>query len=218
MGDQFQRHPRHCFHAPTVPALTHIPAAGQEPLSTGPGLGGPVSPQHPTCLAPQAEMGSAGSSTSQREPCLPPPDSLLLLTCQSCKCYDSQNCGFLKTCGECLQVRSRLLPRVLHVRDLFLKQITTAWRAAQAPPAPGSWGFRMLNGLAVSCLHDAPLVSLGSSRSTRWAGLLCRPKWRHSLSTPARPSLSCRVASLPLGRPRKPPRWRPRGISVAPLS
>lgn len=97
------------------------------------------------------------------------------------------------------------MPRVLHVRALFLKQITAAWSAAPAPPGLGSWGFRMLNGLAVSCLHDAPLVSPGSSLSTHWAGLLRHPKRRHSLSIPARPSLSHHVASLPLGRPRRPP-------------
>lgn len=68
-------------------------------------------------------------------------------------------------------MRSRLLPRVLHVRALFLKQITAAWSAAPAPPGLGSWGFRMLNGLAVSCLHDAPLVSLGSV--VQPAGLGC---------------------------------------------
>lgn len=72
-------------------------------------------------------------------------------------------------------MRSRLLPRVLHVRALFLKQITAAWSAAPGSSRPGVLGSWMLNAWpspAPPPPHDAPLNLLGSAH-VQPAGLGC---------------------------------------------
>lgn len=109
------------------------------------------------------------------------------LTCKS-RCYDSQSCVFLKTYREHLQVRRRLLYRLLCVRNLVLKQNNKSrmW----APPHPVSLDFLTLN----IPLSPASVTSLLSPRVLPFDSL---PDWIAVSSSPVAPSLASSHLSLP---------------------
>lgn len=104
-------------------------------------------------------------------------------------------------------MRSRLLPRVLHVRALF----ETNNRSLEAPPRLlPAWGpgvFRMLSLAWPSPASRSRSFGLpGLSRSACWAGLLVTLNGGTACPyLPAPPSHH--VTSLPLGEAHRRPPW-----------